>query len=1118
LTDRQTKQAMQNFNQREYHSPHLAWREQTQARVTELLANGREQVCDITGSEWQILKTKWQAFIRAQCKRVTQYQGEPISAQMIKETKFDGFRVQNIVFDSMPGWQVGLNLFLPVTDGPYVPIICPCGHGPKWQDDHQLPSQVLARNGFAVALFDMPMFGEKVHHNDHFIQGSQAGMVGVWSNHFFLIDAIRSADYLQTRPDIDFSHGMGVTGVSGGGFATLFMAQIDARTRAIAPVCSVAPFGGHVIVGLYTGCPENYMDGQAALGLDFDHMLCLAAPLPSLVMGGTDDDLFRPAQVQASVDQARLIFDLERVPDRLSLFIDDSPHKYTPAMAFQAARWMRRWLLGNDSVVAGFAPELLPESDLNCGTAETTCGMLHFIRHEVTRLKQNRKPDVSNASLLVLAGLDQSAIKPVLSIEKLPAARWGYPWLRNYAIHSANDLSLPAIEAKYPDAPAGTIVCFGQGEKTSHLHQNGGLFGLRRQIIAADLRGFGDLAPQPADYDLYRWCGVDRALSDLVQLAGETVVGQQARDALRVIEMADSAQDQEPQDIIVLGVGEAALPALFAGLLHPRVKHIVLDSFLCSFETLAISPAPAWSRYQYIPHVLQHFDLPELFARRDDKRFLLINPCGPDLRRLDEVDALRLYGLDSAHITVHVDYDTPFDKGFYPNQDHPSASTTIRDWLERQNHGPLSVDPVLAVHGGQPVRQKPLPTKTLGADLTGLNELYQAQAVIGTKTLFRHYGIGKPVMAETLENRIREKFGARYALAVTSRSAALICALAGLGLGPGDEVILPAFSWFSCYNAVALLGALPVFCDIDRSLDIDPADFERKITARTKAVIAVHYQGSPADMRRILEIAHRAGVRVLEDCAQAIGARYHGQAVGTVGDVGVFSLQGNKVITCGEGGIVITSDQAVFERAVRFHDLGFLRPVFKAQLEAAPITTEFTGGQYRMNEITAAVALAQLDKLDWIIGRTHRSWCLLRNRLAQTAPALALRQSHDEDGDAGITLYLDLQTPARAKVFAAALEAEGIPLGPSSGMTNLLAHEYIKGKHMLHPTSPPFGPGYPGEHVVYSTQQAPHAGELVDSMVAVGIGPRFTARDVEDVAQAITKVWQALDKGTLVHG
>ncbi len=283
----------------------LAWREQAQAKARALLRSRRDRLAGASLAEWQAVKTEWRAFVLDRCAAAFEYAGQPIEARLLTETTYDGFRVQNIAFESMPGWQVGLNLFLPLKDGPYVPVICPCGHGPKWQDDHQIPPQVLARHGFAAALFDMPMFGEKAHHNDHFIQGSQAGMLGMWSNAFFLVDALRTADYLQTRADIDFSRGMGVTGVSGGGVATMYLGIVDPRVRAMAPVCSVVPFGGHLVEGLYTGCPENYMNGQAALGLDLDHLVCLAAPLPCLVIGGDEDELFRPAQVRAAFEQAQ---------------------------------------------------------------------------------------------------------------------------------------------------------------------------------------------------------------------------------------------------------------------------------------------------------------------------------------------------------------------------------------------------------------------------------------------------------------------------------------------------------------------------------------------------------------------------------------------------------------------------------------------------------------------------------------------------------------------------------------------------------------------------------------------------------------------------------------------
>jgi 8-amino-3,8-dideoxy-alpha-D-manno-octulosonate transaminase len=322
-------------------------------------------------------------------------------------------------------------------------------------------------------------------------------------------------------------------------------------------------------------------------------------------------------------------------------------------------------------------------------------------------------------------------------------------------------------------------------------------------------------------------------------------------------------------------------------------------------------------------------------------------------------------------------------------------------------------------------------------------------------------------------------------------------------------VILPAFSWFSCYESIVALGALPVFCEIDRSLNIDPDDAERRITPRTKAVIAVHYQGSPADLGRLADLAARRGVRLLEDCAQAIGARYRGRFVGTLGDVGTCSLQGNKLITSGEGGLVITRDPRVFERAVRYHDLGFVRPTFKAQLAGEPQEVEFAGSQFRMNEETAAVALAQFERLEWIVGRCHRLWCRLRERLAHTAPGLRFRRSHDLDGDAGITLYLDLETPERAAAFGEALAAEGIPLGPSSGMTNLLRQPIVANKGMPHPGLPPFGPGGAGERAVYSPDLAPRTDEILNSMLAIPIGPRYTLTDVEDIATAVGKVHQS---------
>lgn len=418
----------------------------------------------------------------------------------------------------------------------------------------------------------------------------------------------------------------------------------------------------------------------------------------------------------------------------------------------------------------------------------------------------------------------------------------------------------------------------------------------------------------------------------------------------------------------------------------------------------------------------------------------------------------------------------------------------------------------LAIDGGHPVRVTPLPTKALGADLTGEAELEMLRQVIATKSLFRHYGPGKPVMAETLERRMREVFGVRYAMAVSSGSTALFSALAGIGIGPGDEVILPAFSWFACYNAIVLQGAVPVFCDIDRSLNLDPEDFARKISGRTKAVLVVHYQGGAARMEEILSIAATRGIKVLEDGAQSIGARYRGRFCSTLGDVGTFSFQGNKIVCSGEGGMVLTNDPVIFERAVRYHDHGHVRPVFAAQLGHEGAVPMFPGNQYRMGELAAAVVRAQFDRLEGMLTCCRTVWDRVRGGIRQALPGFAFRQTGDDAGDAGITLFLDLKTPAASQRFAKALEAEGIALGPSSGMVNLLHQEYILKKAQPHPALPPFGQGWPGETVTYSPMLTPNTDTVLDSMVAIGIGPRFTLADADDIAAAVVKVSRGLEE------
>src|SRR5581483_9278308 len=213
----------------------------------------------------------------------------------------------------------------------------------------------------------------------------------------------------------------------------------------------------------------------------------------------------------------------------------------------------------------------------------------------------------------------------------------------------------------------------------------------------------------------------------------------------------------------------------------------------------------------------------------------------------------------------------------------------------------------LARDGGSPARTRPEPPMFPGGMELGDEEMAALERVVRGKNVFRYYGVGDgPQETEEFEREFAEHMGARHALCVNAGSSALICGLIGGGVGPGDEVIVPAYTWNATPNAVIAAGALPVLAEVDESLTLDPSDVERKLSSRTKAILPVHMRGAPADMGALSELSERRGLALVEDVCQSCGASFEGRQLGTFGDAGAFSLQFNKIITTGEGGVMIT--------------------------------------------------------------------------------------------------------------------------------------------------------------------------------------------------------------------
>jgi len=209
----------------------------------------------------------------------------------------------------------------------------------------------------------------------------------------------------------------------------------------------------------------------------------------------------------------------------------------------------------------------------------------------------------------------------------------------------------------------------------------------------------------------------------------------------------------------------------------------------------------------------------------------------------------------------------------------------------------------LAIDGGSPVRTVPLPGPYPGATIIGEEEKRAVNEVLERRSPFRYYGPDPAYAVNALEQKVASLIGIEHAVGVTSGTAALIVALRALGVGPGDEVIVPAATFYGCVNAAVACQAVPIFADLDDSVSISAESVERVITPRTRAVMVVHWRGAAADLQPLLDVGARHGVPILEDCAQSFGAEYGGRYVGSLGDINIFSFQMNKVISAGEGGM-----------------------------------------------------------------------------------------------------------------------------------------------------------------------------------------------------------------------
>jgi 8-amino-3,8-dideoxy-alpha-D-manno-octulosonate transaminase len=413
---------------------------------------------------------------------------------------------------------------------------------------------------------------------------------------------------------------------------------------------------------------------------------------------------------------------------------------------------------------------------------------------------------------------------------------------------------------------------------------------------------------------------------------------------------------------------------------------------------------------------------------------------------------------------------------------------------------------VLALDGGTPVRSGPYSTAK-GLALIGAEEAAAVAEVLAARSLFRYYGPALLNRVEAFEQRLKETLGVEFAVGLSSGTAALQAGLVGLHVEDGDEVIVPAVTFIATVGAVVAARAVPVFAEVDESLNLDPASFEAQITEKTKAVIPVHLANVACDMDPIMAIARRHGITVLEDAAQAIGVSYRGKPVGSIGDAGAFSLQLDKNITTGEGGALVTSDWDIYDRVVRYQDQGGQFTISTGDVREHSSGEPFLGTNLRMTEIAGAIAGVQMNRLEEIIADSRRNAAEIRKRLSDLP--VDWRRIPDPAGEGGsVTMFLGSATAAER--FVTALRAEGVPAGRVYGGRPVYANPAILAR------STPWSRGCPfncKEHPTdrtYYMGLCPRSEDLIGRSVTVGVGPSMSDEDVDTAVRAVRKVAERL--------
>jgi dTDP-4-amino-4,6-dideoxygalactose transaminase len=391
----------------------------------------------------------------------------------------------------------------------------------------------------------------------------------------------------------------------------------------------------------------------------------------------------------------------------------------------------------------------------------------------------------------------------------------------------------------------------------------------------------------------------------------------------------------------------------------------------------------------------------------------------------------------------------------------------------------------------------------------GQKELKEVSKVIMARKMFR---VGDPKTGHLQESIRFEKewartIGVKHALLLSGGgTAGLMAGLAAMGIGPGDEVIVPGYTFMASAAAVLMVGAIPVIAEINETMTLDPRDVEKKIGPRTRAIIPVHICGIPSDMKKIMDIARKHKIKVIEDCCQADGGSFKGRRLGSWGHAGAYSFNDFKIMSAGEGGALVTNDDKIIERAGIYSDSGTaFRPYVKKI--KTPI---FLGFQFRATEIMGAVLRMQLQRLAGILADLRRIRVRFIREL-KGKPGIRFAPSNDHKGDCGVVVAFQFDSEAKARVFAKSKGVNGwLPIDSGKHVYSNW-EPILKHRIGIHPGMNPYlMPRNRGLRTKYTKTMCPRTLDVLKRTVFISLHTDMTDSQIRDRIAACRKAGSSL--------